>query len=133
MELGLTCAVDGDYQMAKQWLEKARKDYTGYLYETIVHFRVHCALRSVKTKEKALQQQTANQSQQTSPVQAVSSKQVPGEGKKDPLLPSTTRATGQTPNSFSEMAKAMQANRSSTEDAMDRLLGLWLSSGVLDK
>ena len=125
MELGLTCAMDGDYQVARQWLEKARKDYTGYLYETIVHFRVHCALRGIKTKEKRLQQQ-ANQSEESLPpnsldsMSTVENKQVP-DGKKESLI---NPASGPAPNSFTEMAKAMQANRSSTEDAMDRLLGL---------
>lgn len=133
MELGLTCAMDKDYTTAKQWLEKARKDYTGYLYETIVHFRVHCALRGIKAKEKLLlqqqqqQQQVNNQSEgQSLPNirsnESVSNQKEIVDGK---LFPTSTQQTAPpSANSFSEMAKAMQANRSSTEDAMDRLLGL---------
>jgi hypothetical protein len=53
MELGLTLMRRGEDTLAREWLEKSRKQYTGYLLETLVHFRVHCALRSIRTKEKA--------------------------------------------------------------------------------
>ncbi len=50
MELGLTHLSVEQFSEARLWLDKARRDYTGYLLETIVHFRVHCAMRIIKPK-----------------------------------------------------------------------------------
>ena len=50
MELGLTHLVLDNLTEARYWLEKAKKDYSGYLLETIVHFRVHTATRIIRTK-----------------------------------------------------------------------------------
>ncbi|CAG2106204.1 unnamed protein product [Medioppia subpectinata] len=50
MELGLTYLSIDDLCEARVWLNRARNDYTGYLLETIVHFRVHCAMRVIKSK-----------------------------------------------------------------------------------
>jgi hypothetical protein len=36
---------------AKQYLEKATKDYTGYQLETVVHFRSHCGLQAIKNEK----------------------------------------------------------------------------------
>ncbi|XP_074593365.1 tetratricopeptide repeat protein 39B-like isoform X2 [Brevipalpus obovatus] len=52
MELGLTFVRLGQFRTAHEWLEKSRKNYTGYLLETMVHFRVHCALRNIKIMEQ---------------------------------------------------------------------------------
>lgn len=52
MELGLTFVRLGQFRTAHEWLEKARKSYTGYLLETMVHFRVHCAMRNIKIMEQ---------------------------------------------------------------------------------
>lgn len=52
LELGLILMNTGALQDAKQWLERARRDYTGYLLETIVHFRVHCAMRNLRAATK---------------------------------------------------------------------------------
>ena len=50
MELGLTHLSLNEMSEARLWLDRARRDYTGYLLETIVHFRVHCAMRIIKAK-----------------------------------------------------------------------------------
>ena len=50
MELGLTHLSLDELSEARLWLDRARTDYTGYLLETIVHFRVHCAMRTIKSK-----------------------------------------------------------------------------------
>ena len=129
MELGLTFAGQGDFTQAKQWLERARKDYTGYLYETIVHFRVHCALRSIKAKEKLHHHSQADET--------VKDKSLPSTGetldreKTKITVDEKVHQCMQTPTSlssgstsFTEMAKAMHANCNANGDAMDRLLGL---------
>lgn len=53
MELGLTYVRSGDHESARSWLEKVRREYSGYLLETVVHFRIHCAMRTMKLKERA--------------------------------------------------------------------------------
>ncbi|CAG2175151.1 unnamed protein product [Oppiella nova] len=62
MELGLTYLSVNELSEARVWLDRARHDYTGYLLETIVHFRVHCAMRVIKSKLHI------NSSVETSPV-----------------------------------------------------------------
>ena len=54
MELGLTHLSLDELSDARLWLDRARRDYSGYLLETIVHFRVHCAMRSIKAKANQL-------------------------------------------------------------------------------
>lgn len=131
MELGLTFAVQGDYSQARHWLEKARKDYTGYLYETIVHFRVHCALRSLKGKEKAhaAQQRDADAPTERSVKTLPTAEEtVDSEKTKITVDDKVSQCAMQTSTSgstsFTEMAKAMHANCNANGDAMDRLLGL---------
>ncbi|RWS25081.1 tetratricopeptide repeat protein 39B-like protein [Leptotrombidium deliense] len=53
LEIGLSQLKRGQYSSSKQWFEKARRDYSGYLLETLVHFRIHCALRLIKENEKS--------------------------------------------------------------------------------
>lgn len=52
LELGLTKIGLESQTEAKYWLKKAKKEYSGYLLETIIHFRVHCALQTIKTNAK---------------------------------------------------------------------------------
>lgn len=62
MELGLTHLSVDELSEARLWLDRARRDYTGYLLETIVHFRVHCAMRTIKAKQQI------SASQESSPI-----------------------------------------------------------------
>ena len=62
MELGLTHLSVEEFAEARLWLDRARRDYTGYLLETIVHFRVHCAMRTIKSKLQI------NSSEESTPV-----------------------------------------------------------------
>lgn len=53
LELGLTkIGLENDTE-AKYWLKRVKKEYSGYLLETIIHFRVHCALQTIKSNEKS--------------------------------------------------------------------------------
>ncbi len=56
LELGLTKLGLHLHKEANYWLEKARNDYTGYQLETIIHFRVHCALQSIKSNKKIIKE-----------------------------------------------------------------------------
>ncbi|XP_015781978.1 tetratricopeptide repeat protein 39A isoform X1 [Tetranychus urticae] len=47
-ELGLIHRSMGQNVEAKKWLKKSRDDYSGYLTETMIHYRVQCALSSLK-------------------------------------------------------------------------------------
>ena len=38
----------------KEWLEKARSEYKGFLVEALVHLRTHAAFREVNDRQKAL-------------------------------------------------------------------------------
>lgn len=40
---------------AKEWLDKARNDYKGFLVEVLVHMRIHAAQREITDREKLLQ------------------------------------------------------------------------------
>ena len=53
----------GDLSEAKKYLHSARSDYTSYLAETMVHFKVHNTLLSIKSKE--LKMSGFDQSDQT--------------------------------------------------------------------
>ncbi|RWS23921.1 tetratricopeptide repeat protein 39B-like protein, partial [Leptotrombidium deliense] len=48
-EIGLIYRKMGKLTEAKKWLKKARDDYSGYLTETMIHFRVQTALDSLKS------------------------------------------------------------------------------------
>jgi len=52
LEIGLTKIGLNCESEAKYWLKRAKKEYSGYLLETIIHFRVHTALQSIKTNDK---------------------------------------------------------------------------------
>jgi hypothetical protein len=52
LELGLTKIGLESQSEAKYWLKRTKKEYSGYLLETIIHFRVHCALQTIKTNPK---------------------------------------------------------------------------------
>lgn len=130
MELGLTFAGQGDYTQAKQWLERARKDYTGYLYETIVHFRVHCALRSIKAKEKSSNNLQTDERVKEKPSLPPTVEtfdrdktKITVDDKVHQCMQTSTSLSSNS-TSFTEMAKAMHANCDANGDAMDRLLGL---------
>lgn len=38
----------------KEWLEKSRSEYRGFLVEALVHLRTHAAFREVSDRQKAL-------------------------------------------------------------------------------
>ena len=48
LELGISYLTLGCHQDAKEWLERARDHYTGFLVETLVHLRIHGALQRLK-------------------------------------------------------------------------------------
>lgn len=52
MEMGLTYIKLNEFELANYWFEKAKKDYNGYLLETLLHFRVHCGQRLIKKAKK---------------------------------------------------------------------------------
>lgn len=52
MEIGLTYIRLNEFELANYWFEKAKKDYSGYLLETLLHFRVHCGQRLIKKAKK---------------------------------------------------------------------------------
>lgn len=52
MEIGLTYIRLNEFELANHWFEKAKKDYSGYLLETLLHFRVHCGQRLIKKAKK---------------------------------------------------------------------------------
>jgi len=58
MELGLNFMRLGNFVEARQWLDEC-KTYSSYALETIVHFRIHTAIRtmSLVTKQQKRQQQ----------------------------------------------------------------------------
>lgn len=60
MELGLSYLRQNDFTNARIWLEKSRRDYSGYLLETILHFRVHAAIRLIKSREQQLLTDSSN-------------------------------------------------------------------------
>lgn len=48
MELAVLKLSQKQYDEAKIWAKQARSNYTGYLLETIVHFRLHAANRVMR-------------------------------------------------------------------------------------
>ena len=48
LEMGLTKLDSESYVEAKQWLKKAQNEYSGYLFETAIHFRAHSAYTKAK-------------------------------------------------------------------------------------
>ena len=52
MEIGLTYIRLNEFDLSNHWFEKAKKDYSGYLLETLLHFRVHCGQRLIKKAKK---------------------------------------------------------------------------------
>lgn len=58
LELGLNYMRLGDFIKARQWLDEC-KTYSSYALETIVHFRMHTAIRTMSliTKQQKRQQQ----------------------------------------------------------------------------
>lgn len=52
MEMGLTYIRLNEFELSNYWFEKAKKDYSGYLLETLLHFRVHCGQRLIKKAKK---------------------------------------------------------------------------------
>ena len=47
-ELGMTYLGLHMYKDAKDWLESARDNYTGFLIESLVHLRIHGAMAELK-------------------------------------------------------------------------------------
>jgi tetratricopeptide (TPR) repeat protein len=47
------------YEPARRWIKSARHQYTGYLMETIVHFRLHAAMRVIRNEEHQDEQETS--------------------------------------------------------------------------
>lgn len=52
-ELGLMHRKENNYGEAKEWLNKARNNYSGHFAETLIHFRADLALHSMKQQSKA--------------------------------------------------------------------------------
>lgn len=52
MELALLKLHEDHHDEARRWIKTARTDYTGYLLETIVHFRLHAASRLIRLQQK---------------------------------------------------------------------------------
>lgn len=52
MELALLKLTKGNFEESKRWIKLARNNYTGYLLETMVHFRLHAASRIIRIEEQ---------------------------------------------------------------------------------
>lgn len=68
MELGLTCLRTNELEEANAWFEKAKRDYSGYLIEMIVHFRVHCGQRVLKNAQRKLLAEQSVEELQTNAI-----------------------------------------------------------------
>lgn len=64
MELAILNMHLKRYDTAKHWIKLARHNYTGYLMETIVHFRLHAASRIIRHEQ---QQRSLEDSMDQSP------------------------------------------------------------------
>ncbi|KAG7207004.1 hypothetical protein KM043_000895 [Ampulex compressa] len=53
VELALLAQAEGDVQLAISFLEDAKKNYTGYLLESRLHFRIHSDLMQLTGKKAA--------------------------------------------------------------------------------
>jgi len=54
MELAVLKLTLGELDQSKQWIKLARNNYTGYLLETMVHFRLHAASRVIRSEQQDL-------------------------------------------------------------------------------
>lgn len=50
LEMGLIEADEGNHERAKEWLDKAEKDFSGYTAENFVHIKVYAAIRRMGYK-----------------------------------------------------------------------------------
>lgn len=55
MELAVLKLHLKQYEASKGWIKSARQNYTGYLLETIVHFRLHAASRLIRLEQQDLE------------------------------------------------------------------------------
>lgn len=55
MELAVLKLHLKQYDSARAWIKAARQNYTGYLLETIVHFRLHAASRLIRLEQHDLE------------------------------------------------------------------------------
>ena len=55
LELGILYVEQDKLADAKEWLDRAKNDYKGFLVEVLVHMRIHAAQREVMDREKLLQ------------------------------------------------------------------------------
>lgn len=55
MELALLRLQQREYRDARKWIKTARTQYTGYLLETMVHFRLHAAARETRAELREAQ------------------------------------------------------------------------------
>jgi tetratricopeptide (TPR) repeat protein len=62
LELGITYVEMDKLSEAKEWLEKSRTVYKGFLVEAMLHLRTHAAFREVSDRERALKDQTIESS-----------------------------------------------------------------------
>ena len=50
LEMGLIEMEHGNFEEAKQWLDHAEKDYSGYTAENFVHLKAYAAIRRMGHK-----------------------------------------------------------------------------------
>lgn len=62
MELGLNYMRAGAFTEARQWFDEC-KGYSSYALETIVHFRIHTAIRTMNLQTKAEKKKRQAQAQ----------------------------------------------------------------------
>ena len=48
MEIGLAYLAIENFDDAREWLHRARDDYTGFMYESLAHLRIHGALLQIR-------------------------------------------------------------------------------------
>ncbi|KAJ7388394.1 Tetratricopeptide repeat protein 39B [Desmophyllum pertusum] len=51
-EVGFLHLEEGDLDQAKEFLNKARKDYESHMLQSRLHFRIHSALQEIKHRRK---------------------------------------------------------------------------------
>ena len=60
LELGIVYVEMDKLEEGKEWLEKSRSEYKGFLVEALVHLRTHAAFREVSDRQKALSASTVD-------------------------------------------------------------------------
>ena len=78
MELGLNYMRAGAFTEARQWFDEC-KTYSSYALETIVHFRIHTAIRTMSLVTKAEKKRQKQQQQQQQQLDSINEDEAEGD------------------------------------------------------